>query len=318
MLRAYDYTENTAGRSSLQASQSFNQELKLARAAVGREIQLETEGPAQCPGCGGKDHTLFFEKWGVAYLRCSSCGSVFADVDDETLNAYQKDEMLSAYRSSTVYQQEAKEKRELSWQEILDWIQFRCYRYLGRNKGLRIFSGGDRYTSFVEMMRKSELCGNLTVYQQDEAEDPSFEIAVSFNLLQQSNRPLEHLRMLNHHLVSGGLLFLSARLGTGFDILVLREHAQVYPYEYVSLLSKQGLTHILKQAGFEMLDYSTPGHMDVGYVQSKRAFISEDNLFVRSLISDSDQIILGEFQRFLQKSGMSSYAHIVAKKVSGQ
>ncbi len=318
MLRAYDYTENTAGRSALQASQSFNQELKLAKAAVGRALQLETEGPAQCPGCGGKEHTLFFEKWGVAYLRCGNCGSVFADVDNETLKAYQEDAVLSDFRSSSTYQQEAKEKRELSWQEILDWMQFRCFRYLGRNQGLRIFSGGERYAGFAEMMRSSPLCGNLTVYQQGETGDGTFEIAVSFNLLQQSNHPREHLRMLNRHLMPGGLLFLSARLGTGFDILVLREHAQVYPYEYVSLLSRQGLSHILAQAGFEMLDYSTPGHMDVGYVQSKRAFIHEDNLFVRNLISDSDQIILGEFQRFLQKSGMSSYAHIVAKKVSGQ
>ena len=108
---------------------------------------------------------------------------------------------------------------------------------------------------------------------------------------------------------------MSARIGTGFDILVLKEHAQIYPYEYVSLLSKQGIERVLRHAGFEMLDYSTPGSMDVGYVKNKLPFVSSENLFVKNLISNSDQLLLDEFQRFLQKSGMSSYAHIVAKKV---
>ena len=163
------------------------------------------------------------------------------------------------------------------------------------------------------MMENSELCGSYEILE--EGSQTRGDIALSLNLVQQANDPDRHLRELNRHLEKNGLLFLSARIGTGFDILVLREHAQVYPYEYVSLLSRKGLELALERNGFRMLDYSTPGSMDVGYVRARYAFIPEEDLFVRNLIRDSDERTLQELQRFLQKSGMSSYAHIVAQKM---
>ena len=70
---------------------------------------------------------------------------------------------------------------------------------------LRMFPG------FAEMMRGSALCGSLTAYPQGETGDGAFEIAVSFNLLQQSNHPREHLCMLNRHLMTGVPLFCKNR-----------------------------------------------------------------------------------------------------------
>lgn len=311
MLKAYDYIDATADRKTIQKSENFNQELKLAKKAVSRVLQIEQGAAPVCPGCASKNLSVFFAKWGVDYLRCADCGTIFCEVDDETLEAYHSDANLNDFRSRDAYQQEASEKRRFSWQEIIDWIQFRAYRYLKKNKGLSMVSGGDRYTGFAEMMKESDICGSYSVLGES---DSRAEVALSFNLIQQSNSPEEHLTALNRQLQDGGLLFLSARIGSGFDILVLREHAQVYPYEYVTLLSRDGLANLLEKAGFELLDYSTPGAMDVGYVQSKRAAIPQDDLFIRNLIFDSDSTTLREFQRFLQKSGMSSYAQIVARK----
>ncbi len=317
MLRAYDYTEYTKGRSEIQDAKRFNEELWLAKAAVDRVLQLDTEGPARCPGCGSAHIVPFFVKWGAAYLMCSDCASVFTEVGDVALEAYQQDEALVRFRSSPEYQDEAAEKRMQSWQETLDWIRFRCFRHLGRHEGLTAVTGGDRYTGFAELMRASPLCSSYRPVWEQEP-DGAADIAVSLNLIQRSNCPEQELLEIGRHLAPGGLLFLSARLGTGFDVLVLREHAPVYPYEYVSLLSQRGLEAVLARTGFEILDLTTPGHMDVGYVHSRRALIPTQDLFVRNLIFNSDPIVLGEFQRFLQKSGMSSYAHIVAKKVTGK
>lgn len=311
MLKAYDYIDATADRNTIQKSENFNKELKLAKKAVSRVLQMEQGNSPVCPGCAGRKLSVFFTKWGVDYLRCPDCGTIFCEVDDETLAEYHSDQDLNEFRSRDEYQQEASEKRRFSWQEIIDWIQFRSFRYLKKNKGLSIVSGGDRFTGFTEMVKNSDICGSYSLLG---VSDSPAEVALSFNLLQQSNAPVEHLTALNRQLENGGLLFLSARIGSGFDILVLKEHAQVYPYEYVTLLSRESLTAVLEKAGFEVLDYSTPGAMDVGYVQSKREAIPQDDLFIRNLIFDSDSTTLREFQRFLQKSGMSSYAQIVARK----
>lgn len=314
MLRSYDYVESVAGRTAIQSTERFNQELKLAKDAVGRVLQLEANACYHCPGCHGTEFYSFFTKWNVEYFRCPECGSVFAAADRHTIDAYQSDAELRGFRDSEEYQREAEEKRALSWHEIRDWMIFRSFRYLGRNRGLRIVSGGDRHRGFVDLIKRSELCGAYLTLGEAES-GARADIGLSLNLVQQTDRPVEHLTGMNRSMELGGLLFLSARIGTGFDILVLREHAQIYPYEYVSLLSKQGIENVLRDSGFELLDYSTPGSMDVGYVQSKYAFIPPNELFIKNLIRSSDQVILGEFQRFLQKSGMSSYAHIAAKKV---
>lgn len=314
MLRAYDYVENVSGRTAIQSTERFNEELKLAKNAVDRVLQLETDTCYRCPGCQGTEFLSFFTKWDVEYFRCTECGSVFAAADSRTLSAYQNDTELSRFRNSEEYQQEAVQKRSLSWQEDLDWISFRSFRYLGKNQGLRILSGGDRFRGFAGMVKRSGICGSFHTLQEVQDKTRA-EVGLSFNLIQQTDKPEGHLLMMNRYMETGALLFLSARTGTGFDILVLREHAQIYPYEYVSLLSRKGIENILQRTGFELLDYSTPGSLDVGYVKSKYAFIPPDELFIKDLIHDADQVILGEFQRFLQKSGMSSYAHIVAKKV---
>lgn len=316
MLRAYDYIENMTSRAAIQTPAQFSEELKLAKAAVGKVLQIGRSEFTACPGCQGTHLVHFFSKWNVCYLRCTECGTIFCEIDDPALAAYQNDEALCAFRNSEQYQLEAAEKRKLSWQERMDWMQFRSFRYLGKQSGLRIVSGGSRYLGFTEMLLHSAFCGSYAELptEADGAAPERAEVALSFNLIQQSNHPEVHLSNLNRRMKLGALLFLSARVGTGVDILVLREHAQIYPYEYVTLLSRQGLTNVLKEAGFTLLDYSTPGVMDVGYIYSNRAFIPPDDLFLRNLIFDSDQATLREFQRFLQKSGSSSYAHIVARK----
>ncbi len=313
MLKAFDYVDRISDRAAIQSTERYHRELKLARAAVDRVFQPEGERICRCPGCLCDKPTLFFQKWEVPYFYCPQCGSVFTSVDDETLREYQNDDALRTFRASEESQREAEEKREQSWNELLDWFTFRCFRYMGRNKGLRVVSGGERYRGFTAMMESSDLCKSYEILT--EGSEIKGDVALSLNLIQQANDPDRHLREMNRHLEKNGLLFLSARIGTGFDILVLKEHAQVYPYEYVSLLSRKGLEMVLDRNGFRMLDYSTPGSMDVGYVRARCGFIPSEELFIRNLIRDSDERTLQEFQRFLQKSGMSSYAHIVAQKV---
>lgn len=315
MLRAYDYVENTVDRDAIQKTERFNDELKLARRAVEHSAKVEIENDIICPGCESRKVSVFFCKWNVAFLRCEECGTIFVPVDNDTLFNYQNDKDLMSFRTSEEYQLEAKEKRMFSWQEILDWIIFRCYRYLGKKENLYIATGGDRYIAFSNLIKQSALCGNYKNIKDVQANEA--DIAISLNLIHQKNSPSKHLLELNKVLKKDGLLFLSARIGTGFDILALKEYSYIYPYDYISLLSKNALEKRLNEAGFELLDYSTPGCMDVSTVWKKQAFIANNESFIKTLMRECDERALGEFQRFLQKTGMSSYAHIVAKKVEG-
>jgi hypothetical protein len=72
---------------------------------------------------------------------------------------------------------------------------------------------------------------------------------------------------------------------------------------------------LLTQAGFELLEVSTPGVLDVEIV---RAHVERDgdvllSRFERELLG-SDERTHRAFQTFLQQNGMSSFARIVAIK----
>ena len=321
MLKAYDYISDSPDRSLLQSGEHNLEELKLARAVVNKIGLRECTQIAKCVVCGCIKTKPLFEKWGIIYNRCPQCESVFAITDANSIEAYNNDADLMAFRKEDSYQAEAAERRDLIWDELLDWVSFRSFRYLGSNSGLVVTDFGDRYIGLINKIKASDLCISYSlkdsILEKNSGNIEKPDIVLSFDRIQKTLDPASLLAEMNEELKIGGLLFLSARTGTGFDILTLNSSAQIYPYEYVFLPSRYALSLLLQQAGFKLLDYSTPGKMDVGYVLNQYEHIDESNLFIRSLLKNSDKETLSEFQRFLQKSCMSSYAHIVARKEVG-
>lgn len=323
MLKAYDYVEYSPDSSSLQNPQYFEKELELAQSVV-KQIYRKKRESCCCPACCSSRISHFCEKWKVEYLHCDDCETVFAAVGREELEQYRQSEELMEFRVSEEYQQEAAQKREITWMESADWITFRAFRYLGKNTGLSVLDIGNRYEGYVSMVKGLPLTGSYTLKESIlnkrcllktyTEETGKADIVLYLNQIQQSLKPLEKLQEIYAEMKPGALLFFSTRMGTGFDVLTLKEHSKIFPYEHVFLPSKKGMEILLSEAGFQILEYSTPGRMDVGTVVRQTDKIAGDNYFIRSLMRNGDKSSLAEFQRFLQKSGMSSYAQIVAQK----
>lgn len=329
MLKAYDYVEYPPDSASLDSPGYFEKELAIAHGIVKRTGTISTKASC-CPACRSKQISHFCEKWEVEYLRCEECETVFAAASEEEARQYRQQEELKAFRISEEYQKEAAHKREVSWMESLDWVTFRTYRYLGKNTGLHILDIGNRYGRYAKMFAAAPITEHYelreSILQQEDTDICSFakesiqkaDLVLYLNQIQQTLEPLQRLREIHDTMQDGALLFFSTRMGTGFDVLTLKEHAKIFPFEHVFLPSRKGMEHLLSEAGFRILEYSTPGRMDVGTVLKQPEWIGEGDYFVRSLIKNSDASSLAEFQRFLQKSGMSSYAQIVALKLADQ
>ena len=97
--------------------------------------------------------------------------------------------------------------------------------------------------------------------------------------------------------------------------MTLREHSKIFPFEHVFLPSIQALEIMLQQAGYKVLEVSTPGRLDAIYVKDQMEQICSEEYFIKYLMEYADNDILQEFQRFLQRSNMSSYVQIVAQKL---
>lgn len=320
MLRSYQYTEKSYLDYSMQDNLFQTKEIDIARRYV-EAHHIRKDLQRECPICGKKAGRFFFTKWNVDYLCCQECDSLFAVCDEEDVAGYLSFQDLIDFRLSDEYQTQISESRHAVWSEFLEWVEVRAYRFLGKNKKLNIIDIGNRLSGLVEMTKNSEICGkykaldSIIQVQEDTIGEGEADVIFYNDAIKTELHPSDKIESIKKYLREDGLLFIGARAGSGFDIITLKENnTKIYPYEHVLLPSVKGITKFLENNGFEVLEITTPGVMDVKYVLEDLDKLGDREEFVKYLLKERDETKLQEFQRFLQKSCMSSFIRVIARK----
>lgn len=319
MLRSYEYTDQPYSHVSFQSQFYRQEEERIARTFVyGNPPEKEQNN--RCPVCGEKEGKFFYSKWGADYLRCEACKSVFTICSPNLIKSYRENSELLSLRRSEAYQREVTARREESWLDFLEWMEVRAFRFLHRNKELSIIDFGNRFEGYVSCIQESKLCGDYNLRESilkkdDETGIERADIVFYLDQMQQIIRPGEKLESIGRCLKADGLLVLGTRAGSGFDILTLKDqNSRIYPYEHVTLPSINGLITALNRSGYQILEVTTPGVMDVQYVRESVNELRDSEFFVKHLLDSASESALQEFQRFLQKNCLSSFVRIIAKK----
>ncbi len=283
--------------------------------ATGRDSDPDNFSCPVCDGCG----TVIFRKYGVDYYRCSNCFSIYQPVTDKEMEYYDSLTELARYRDTAEYQSTASKDRTGQWMELIEWLKFRTYRYLGKNSDLTVIDYDNYFDGFRNEIERSGICaeyyeGHMRGSDSEET-DLRADLALFMACIQQSRDPVRDLRRVSSALCKDGLIFLSSRIGTGFDVLTLREKAErIFPYSHILLPSLKGLEQVLAEAGFKILETITPGNYDFSRVLANKDLIRKDDYFLQYMFDEASGVNLEEFQRFLQKNRLSSYAQIIAQK----
>jgi hypothetical protein len=314
MFRAYSFAEKQA-----LAQPSTSSDLTLRERYIST-VFLEGAGikltERHCPACGGTSSTHFAEIMGVEYRWCSDCRSVYALVVPDVAQRYRTCPALNEFKRSEGFQESSRESRMGIWQDSLFWIRFRCARYLGKVAGFRIIDIDNPYNALSAMMQESGLGDHYERVSGVPESTHKSDLIFYLDNLRKDSSPLDVLAGIHELLEDNGLLFLTARLGSGFDVLALKgNNPTVFPCEHLFLPSPQGLITLLEKVGFEVLEFFTPGNLDIEYVLQNRDLVEDGGALVDQILMVQDTSTLLEFQRFLQKSGLSSYARLVARKV---
>jgi len=319
LLKSYEFTENMQFDATVTDNALLLEERNLAFEFVRNVPEYKAENAA-CPACGEMMSVLFMEIFGIEYRRCGACHSLFVPIKPEVVMQYANHKDLLNFQRSSKFQQTISALRTKLWSETLFWINFRTARYLGRNNALNILEYDGIYTGLSQLLQRASLCGKYVRRSEvlgniGEIKNGEIEMALYWDTLPSSAKPLKILSALYESLSWDGILMIATRVGSGFDILTLKEKSKsIYPYKCIFLPSLQGLEILLERAGFEVLEISTPGMFDVNNVLENRHGDNLD-LFADYLFNHTDLSVLSDFQRFLQKSGLSSYSRIIARKL---
>jgi hypothetical protein len=309
-LKAYSYTESEHMSLGVHDRTVFEREKLLAFEFV--DSHPFKPDSVSCPFCESDDIENFSDIGGATYLRCKNCWSIYTPLNEDIISKYLDYAPLWDYRMSKKYQDVAEKKRATMWQEQLFWIEFRTARYLKPLRETGITEIGGRFEGFSELIKTAALSYN-NCQSISKLHDKS-DIILYLGLLMMEPNPTETLKKIRKFIKKDGLLFLNTRVSTGFDFLTLKGHVDsIYPYDCSTIPSIEALELVLTKAGFEILEISTPGTLDMLYVSENKSKLERGDLFTRYLIEKTDDSTKSEFQRLLQKSMMSSHAQLVAR-----
>jgi hypothetical protein len=109
---------------------------------------------------------------------------------------------------------------------------------------------------------------------------------------------------------------VTALVASGFDMALLGfENLYLCPPDRTNCFTLKGLAAFIENAGFQLIEVSTPGVLDVEIVEAHMKSNPGLNLspFEREIM-ESEPEAKQQFQSFLQQAGLSSYARIVGRK----
>lgn len=297
----------------------YQRELSLAKAFVTSLPQSLSIDP--CPVSGFERHEVLFEKWGRRYALCSKTWSLCLGAlpDEKTLHLYFHDSDLARYRRSSDYQETFTQMRKDLWTSQVEWVEGRVRRYMGMDT-YKLVDWGPRMQGWVNNMGSALFVSDYIVADPLPPVEPcgrpeNADIALLFDIIQRFKRPKELLEKVFKGMNPGGLLLLSCRSGSGFDVLTLAgESDSIFPLDHICLPSPQGMSLLLEQAGFEILELSTPGLLDVQLVNRASERIPLNQYLQRYVTSQCGDKVLERLQGFLQQNNLSSHLRVVAKK----
>lgn len=292
-----------------------------------------------CPACDSGDNHRAFEKHGYVYLSCRDCFTIFIfpRPSINLLDWYLSSSPAAAFRYGEEYLQAMQRRfKDLSIRRA-EWVSELC-KQSGPDRQRLVVDIETHSPDYLVELQKRQVAPlsvvsplgpmtdpstmpltNLTIFDDlAEVEGANAGLVTAFNILEHQVYPRELVRAAYSALGPGGLLVLTTRSGSGFDIQVLWEHSSVFPLEHINLITVEGLRELLMAAGFEVLEVSTPGRLDVQIIERtlKQQEVTGVPRFVRYFMEHRDQYAKQKLQRFLQENLLSSYMRVVASKGS--
>jgi hypothetical protein len=115
----------------------------------------------------------------------------------------------------------------------------------------------------------------------------------------------------------GGLAFLTATSGSGFEIQLLAGRSpSVLPPDRLNLASIEGLRALFREPAWEICEISTPGLLDVEIVKRHLRDSNGDAEwpFIHYVLRSRGQECHDSLQEFLQTHLLSSFTRLIVRK----
>ncbi|MEX2375891.1 MAG: class I SAM-dependent methyltransferase [Dehalococcoidia bacterium] len=296
-----------------------------------RYFPEENRVEVDCPACGVDVARPRFRRGSFQYRECSECRSLFVSPRpaQDALDNYYEHADAGRLREAYFTEETGIARLLHVTQSRADWIADHSERVEHTSLTHLDFgtmSGGlvselkrlAAFSRFFALDAPTSAHASLVDdgVELDIPPNHSIDIATVFEQLEHRFSPEVLLRRIGKMLRPGGILFATTRTCSGFDTLVLGEkNPYLFVPEHLNLISVEGLRRLFERVGFELIELSTPGQLDVELVMT--AILSDPSIpvgdFWNYLLRRRDADTRSDLQAFLQRNRLSSHARITVR-----
>jgi len=288
-----------------------------------------------CPGCSSDSFKGILETMGFNYCVCNSCGSLFISPrpNEEKLRSFYKNSDTGIFLRKIVLGNtlESRSKKVFSYR--IQWIMGLVEEYFPEAKVFLDYA--TRYPTFLNELKdtgifQSILSASPECYEQEnllpqnlkkvdacDMADESIDIFAAFETVERVFDPASLFKDAYRVCRKNGLLVITSTVSSGFEYQVLGKYSpNLIPFDRLNILSLEALTRRIRDAGFEIIEVSTPGRLDVEMV--KKAYEKNPDIpldsFWKYIFHNRDENALHSLQEYLQQFQLSSHVRIAAIK----
>lgn len=288
-----------------------------------------------CPGCGEKRFKKAFVKLGFQYCKCSKCGSLFASprpTAEMLRNFYRSSEAVSFWRDKIAEKMKESRYHHQSFPmahwvlELVDEYLPQANIFLDYNSKypdfLRTINENKKFDRVISISpelpsQKDLLPKDMIIYDDMSLIKEKIHVFTAFEVLERIFDPIEFIKEVYKVCQKDGLFFLTTNTVSGFEYQMLDDKSpRLHPPDRINLLSIEAIHNRLTESGFEVIELSTPGRVDVEIVRS--ALKNNPNILVpgifKYIFKNRDEGTWHSLQDFLQQNRLSSYVRVAAKK----
>ncbi len=294
-----------------------------------------------CPGCEADRPEPAFEKNGFDLVRCRDCATLYVNPvpAGEGIDDFYRDSPSANYWANVFFPTVAEPRRRHIFRPRAERISeiaaelghpLRRLTDVGAGTGIFLEEFGklapeaelraiEPGKELADACRKKNIA-TFEGFVEDAAMTDwrdGADLVTCFEVIEHVPAIGTFVRALAALAAPGGIVLVSGLCGDGFDIQVLGSRANaVSPPHHLNFLSRRGAEALTRRCGLELIEFSTPGRLDVDIVLNA---LKEDPEAVadpelRAFLSDADAAARAEFQHRLSAEGKSSHMWLLARR----
>ena len=289
-----------------------------------------------CPACENVGK-YSFQKSSFVYKLCNKCDTLFISPRpiESAFSRYYIEAPSVKYWATTFYKETVQARRKKIWRPKAKMVLELMNRFNVTSN--HIVDIGAGYGVFCEEIKRisnlsvtaiepgpelAKICRKKGLYVienflqnvliEELKDEP--KVFVSFELFEHLHDPKYFLRSLYNLMQVGDIFIFTTLSGTGVDIKALWENSKsIAPPHHLNFFNPFSIQILLKKLGYEILEVSTPGKLDIDILMNNKQLIKDQ--FWRVFIKYSTEEVRENWQSLISESGWSSHMMVCCQKI---